>query len=111
MSDDLHSKRARPRRDRAADPAETDYSQRLALQLGPYKALPLPLCCFYTRIRLWDISREGNQQSESMLRRGDRVPVRRIHHHDASPRRRRHVDIVDADSGASDYAQLPRRIH
>src|SRR5215467_6813284 len=39
---------------------------------------------------------------------GDRVAVRRVHHHDATNRRGGNVDIVDADSGTSDDAQAIR---
>lgn len=45
-----------------------------------------------------------------MLGRGHCVAVRRVHHHDAALRRRRHIDIVDADAGSPDDFQVTRRL-
>ena len=46
-----------------------------------------------------------------MLGRGDDVAERRVHHVHAALRRRGNVDVVDADSRASDDGEPRRGIH
>src|SRR5438876_236588 len=64
VPDNLHAERACPRRHGASDPAQTDDSQSLSLQLDTDELLSFPVAFFETLIRLRHAARQRHQQSD-----------------------------------------------
>ena len=55
----------------------------------------------------WGIrARQREEQRDRVLGSGDDIAAGRIDDEDSFSRRRRHVDVVDSDAGATDDAQL-----
>ena len=110
VSDDLHAHRACARSNDASDATETDDAERLSLQFDADELLAVPASGFQTAARLRNRARERNEHRDRVFGGRDRVAVRRVHHDDAANRCCGNVDVVDADSGASDDAQAVRRV-
>ena len=51
---------------------------------------------------------QRDHQSNSQLGHSNRIRARRVHHHNAVPRRRFHIDVVHAHTRAAHHAQLRR---
>jgi len=49
------------------------------------------------------LPRQREHQRDRVLRGGDRIAERRVHHDDAARRGGGNVDVVDADAGAADH--------
>ena len=88
-----------------ADITAADDAERLAGKLHANVTLLLPSSRMGGRVRLRNFSCQRQDQGDGVFGRGDRVSVRRVHHHDAALRRRRHIDVVHADTGAADHFQ------
>ena len=56
--------------------------------------------------RLRDITRQGEEQRDGVLGCGDVVPTRRIHDDDATPGGGLDIDVINADAGPTDHAQV-----
>ena len=61
-------------------------------------------------MRLRDVAREGDEQPDGVLGGRDDGRVGRVRDDDALARRRRDVDVVDADTGAADHLQALRAV-
>ena len=59
-------------------------------------------------VGLRNFARQRQHQSDGMFGGRDRIAERRVHHDDAPRRRRRNIDVVDADAGAADHFELCR---
>ena len=59
-------------------------------------------------MRLRNFAGNRHQHGEGQFGRRNGVAARRVHHHDAPLRRGINIDVVHADPGASDRAQLRR---
>ena len=59
-------------------------------------------------MRLRHFARETEEHGEGEFRRGDRVTSRRVHYDDAALRGSFYIHVVNADSGATDDAELGR---
>ena len=91
--------------DRADIPAAND-AERLAEDLHAHELVLFPLAGAGGSIGFRDLSRQRQHQRNRVLRGGDRIAERRVHHDDAARSRGRNVDIVDADAGAADHLQI-----
>ncbi len=76
-----------------------------------------PMKRFFSHLPAWveadglgDLAGEGEHHGDRVLGGGDRVAVRRVHHHDAARGGGAHVDVVDADAGAADHLEVGRRL-
>ena len=65
-----------------------------------------PLARAHGRGGLRDAPRQREQHGDGVLGGGDVAAAGRVHHHDAALGGRVDVDVVDADAGAADDAQL-----
>ena len=110
VSDDQHAHRACARSDHASDAAQADDAECLSLKFDSDKFLAVPTSGFEAAAGLRDRTRERDQQRDRVFGGRDRVAVGRIHHDDAANRRGGNVDVVDADSRASDDAQAVGRV-
>ena len=106
--DDLHLEADRALGDDRADIAAADDAERLAGDLDAHEAVLLPLAGLGRGVGGGELAGDGEHQGDGMLGGGDRIAEGRVHHDDALRGRRRHVDIVDADAGAADDAELRR---
>ena len=108
MPQQLHAEGARPPRNLQAHAAHAHNAQRLTAQLRALQRLLLPLARVHRRIRPGHHARQRNHQAQRQLRYSHRITARRVHHHNAVPRRRLGVDVVHADTRAANHAQLRR---
>ena len=106
VRDDVHAEGAGADRDELADPAEAEHAERLALDLGAAELAALPLAAGEAGVRLRDVAGEREHQRERVLGRGDRVGLRRVGDDDPALGRGGDVDVVHADAGAADDAQV-----
>src|SRR5690606_20904609 len=106
---DMHLEAHATRGDDRADIAAADDAERLAGDLDAHEAVLFPLAGLGRGVRLRQLARQCEHHGDGMLGGGDRVAEGRVHHDDALPRRRRNVDIVDADAGAANHLEVGRR--
>ena len=59
-------------------------------------------------VRGGNVAGQGHEHGNGVLGGADGVAARRVHDDDAAPRRRRHVDVIDADAGTHDRPQFAR---
>ena len=76
----------------------------------PSHRSPVPPSGVQLAVRLRDVASLREQERHRVLRRADRVGLRRVHDHDPSAGRGLDVDVVDADAGAGDHLQTRRRL-
>ena len=105
VADDAHAEPERAARDLLADPAEAEHGERLAGELDAAPARALPGALLQRGVRLRDVAREGDEEADRLLGRGDDGRVGRVRDDDPAPGRRVDVDVVDADPGAADHLQ------
>ena len=105
VGDHLHLQAERPAGDLAADAAEPEHAEHLVGELDPAPLRPLPAALDECRVRLRDVSREGEEQADRVLGRRDDVRLGRVRDDDAPARRRIDVDVVDTDARAADHLQ------
>ena len=108
--DDVHRQPERAPCDLLPDPAEPDDAERLPGELDPAVARPLPAPLLERGVRLGDVAGERDEQADRLFRRGDDRRVGRVRDHDATPRGRLHVDVVDPDAGPSDHLQADSQL-
>ena len=106
VGDHLHPQPHGARRDDRADVAAADQAERLAGDLDPHEARLLPLAGLGRGVGSRDLPGAGEHHGDGVLGGGDRVAEGRVHHHDALGRGGRDIDVVDADAGAADDAQV-----
>ena len=106
IGDHPHAQAQRAVGDDRADIAGADDAERLAGDLDAHEAVLLPLAGLGRSVGLRDLPRQRQHQRDRVLGGGDRIAERRVHHDDALGRRRRDIDIVDADAGAADDLQV-----
>src|SRR5260221_17003 len=93
--------------DLASDTSQTDEAQRLAANFGPRGAGFLPAALLNGLIQARTLVGQREEQREGVLRDANGVSAGRAHDQDAAARGFLEVDIVDADSGAANHAQVP----
>ena len=104
----LHVHRQAALGHRLADAPKADDPQRLARELRAHERLAVPLAGAQRGVGQRYLPRQRHHQGDGVLRRRDRVGVRRVHHQDARFGRRFHVHVVHAHAGAGDHPQLAR---
>ena len=77
-----------------------------AIELGALVFFTVPAAFDEALVGLWDTPAERDKESESVLGGGNGVSRRGVHHDDPAACRCGLVDVVDADSGAADGAEL-----
>ena len=102
---DAHPQPERATGDELADAPEPEHAERLVGELDAAPARPLPAPLLQRRVGLRDVARQRDEQPDRVLGGRDDVRLRRVRDDDAAPRRRLHVDVVDADARATDHAQ------
>ena len=105
VGDDCHREALRAPRDLRADPAESDYAERLPVDLRPEEAVAFPLATPEVGVGLRKLPGDGEEERHRVLGGGDRVAARRVHANDAAPRGGLHVDVVKPDPGAADHLE------
>ncbi len=105
VRDDAHAEPAGAGRDELPDAAEADHRERLVGQLDATEAAALPAPVDQRRVRLRDVARQRQHQRDRVLRRRQRVRLRRVADQDAARRGRLDVDVVDTGAGPADHAQ------
>ena len=105
VGDDPHPEPERAARDLLPDPAEAEHAERLAGELDTAVRAALPAALLERGVGLRDVAREGDEQADGVLGRGDDGGLRRVRHDDPAPRRRVDVDVVDAHARAPDHLQ------
>jgi hypothetical protein len=108
VGDHLHPQADGAIGDNRTNIAAADHAERLAGDLDAHEAVLLPFAGLGRSIGLGDLAGQREHQRDGVLRSGDRIAERRVHHDDAPRRRRRNVDIVDADAGAANHFELCR---
>ena len=113
---DFHLHRLSAARHLATDATEADDADRLVLELDAEVRRAVPLATANGRRGRRYVPGAAKQERHRMLGSGDRVAPGQVHHQHPGGRCRFHIDVVDADAGATDDAQvLPggdrRRIH
>ena len=101
-----HAQRARPRGDEPADAAEAEQRERLVGELDAREALALPGAVAQRALGRADVARQREQQRERVLGGRDDVRLGGVADDDARRGRGGDIDVVDADAGAADHAQL-----
>lgn len=103
-TDDSHAEGLRPPRRFGSDSAETNDAENLARQFGALQILLVPLAGASGLVGAGDVTCHGNHQPEREFRDRNRTGTRSVHHHDAAPGCNLHVDVVYANSGATNDA-------
>ena len=104
--DHLHVEADGAAGDLAADAAEADDAERLAGDLGAEELVAVPLAGLHGGVGGGDVAGQGEQQGDGVLGGRDGVAARGVHDDDAPARGGGDVDVVDADAGADDAAEL-----
>ena len=107
-ADHLHIEAGGAAGDLAADAAEADDAKRLAGELGADELGALPLGRGGTDMGVGggDVAGQRHEQGDGLLGGADGVAAGRVHDDDALARGGGDVDVIDADAGAGDGAQL-----
>ncbi len=103
-----HSEGMGALRYQGADPAQPDHPQRLAVQLDPLEALPVPDTGSQRGVRPWHVARLREDQRHGVLRRRDHVGGGRIDHQHAGGGGRFQIDVVHSDPGPPDHLERRR---
>ena len=84
-----------------ADAPHANDAERLAAQLHTDERLAIPRARVHRRIRRWDLACKREHHRHCVLRRGNCIATRRVDDNDPALRRRLYVDVVHADTCAS----------
>ena len=101
----LHVQAKRAVADDTADIARADHAEGLVVQLDPHETRLLPLAGMGGGVGLGQLAGDRKHHRYRMFGGGDGVAERRVHHDHALFRRRRNIDVVNADPGAGDDFQ------
>ena len=102
IRNDVHVESERTLRNAAADTSHADHAKGLAAQLHTDERLAIPRPRVHRRIRRRNLACEREHHRHRVLRRGDCIAARRVDDNDTALRRRLYVDVVHADTCASD---------
>ena len=108
--DHAHPEGLGPRGDERPDPAEPDQAEGLARELHALPPILVPTSGVELAVRLGDVPSLREEQRHRVLRRADRVRLRRVHDHHATARGGLDVDVVDADAGTRHHLQVGRGV-
>ena len=100
----------RAARDLLPDAAQADQAKRLVAHFFAEELLLFPLSLLHRRIGAGNVPRQREDEGHRQFSHADAVGARRVHHHDATSARGRHVDVVHASARARDGTQLRRRV-
>src|SRR5437773_734837 len=111
VCNDGHSKGAGSTGYDASYPAQANNTKGLTAQLNAEETLAFPAARLETAVRLRNSTGQCNQQSDCMLRRGNRISIGSVHYHNPMGCRGRHIDVVDSNPGTPDNSQMRRCVH
>ena len=83
--------------------------ERLAVQLDPFPLGAVPLAGLQIGVGLRHVARLRQEQRHGVLGRRQDVRLRRVDHHHAAPCGFGDVDVVEADTGATDHDEIVGR--
>ena len=108
VAEQVHAEGLGAAGDLKADAAEADDAERFAAELGALQRLLVPLAGVHGGVGAGDGAGHGDHEAERELGDGDGVGAGGVHDDDAAARGFGGVDVVDADAGAADDAELRR---
>jgi hypothetical protein len=106
VGDHVHLQAESAARDPLTDAAEPEHSEGLLRKLDAAPLRPLPPSLAERGVSLRDVACEREEQADRVLRRRNDVRLGRVRHDDPAAGGRLDVDVVDADAGAADHAQV-----
>ncbi len=106
VGDDLHPERRRPLGHQLADASEADDPERLVGQLHALPLGPLPAPGDEGSMGLRNVAGLGQQHGHRVLRGGEDVRLRGVHHHHALLGSGLGVDVVEPDAGSSHHDEV-----
>ncbi len=106
----FHAERLRATRNFDSYAAESDDPQCFAFQLGPLHRLLLPFACAGGLVRFGNEASQRNHESDGVFSDRNCIRAGCVHYHDAFAGGSVGIDVVHTNSGASDDAQLLRRL-
>jgi hypothetical protein len=109
VGDDAHLQPDGALGDDRADITAADDAERLGGDLDAHEAVLLPLAGLGRDVGGGNLAGNREHHGDGVLGRRDGIAEGRVHHDDAALGGDRHVDIIDADAGATDDAQLRGR--
>lgn len=101
-----HAKSDRAPAQLATDPAHSDNPERFVIELNPFQIFTIPTSTAHGGIGLRNFPRHRKQKGKCVFGRGNGIATGCIEHDDPAPGRSLNIDIVDANAGAADGAQL-----
>ena len=108
--DDLHVHALGAPGDLAADAPQADDAERLAGYLGADELVAVPPAGLHDRVGRRNAAGERQHQRDGVFGGRHGVTAGRVHDDDALARRGGHVDVVHADAGSGDRAELARLV-
>ena len=108
IRNDVHVESERTLCNAAADASHADDAERLAAQLHADERLAIPRPRVHRRIRRRNLACEREHHRHRVFRRSDCIAARRVDDNDPALRRRLYVDVVHADTCASDDLEFIR---
>ena len=106
VADDVHAEGLGAASDFKADAAAADDAERLAAELGALQRFFVPLGRVHGGVGARDAAAHGDHEAEGEFGDGDGVGAGGVHDDDAAARGLGCVDVVDANAGAADDAEL-----
>ena len=88
------------------DAAQSDDTERLAVQLDSLPAGPVPTAAPQVPVGLGDVAGLGQQECDRVLGGRQHVRLRRVHDHHAPAGGRGNVHVVETDAGPADHDQV-----
>ena len=108
VRDDAEPQPQRPPCDLTPDAPQAEDAERLPRQLDAREAPSVPRPLLERSVGLGDVPGDGEEQRERVLGGRHHRRLGRVRHDDAPPRRRVHVDVVDADACTPDHLEASR---
>ena len=106
VRDDLHGKAAGTAGDLHADFSQADDAKGLAAQFGALQGFLFPLAGMHQGVGAAEVASHGQHDPQGLLGHRDRVGAGRVHDRDALASGGFDLNVVDADSRASDHSQF-----
>ncbi len=110
VRDDNHSEGTGPEGHFAADAAESDDAERLALEFDAGVERSVPASFGESAVGVSEVTGGREDHRHGVLRCGHHVGNRGVHDDEASLRRLGDVDVVHADAGTTNHLECWRRI-
>ena len=105
VRNDAHAERDGAAAEFTADPAHSNHAECFVIKLDAFEIFSVPTFSAHACVCLGDFSGNRKQQRKRVFSRGNGVSTRRIQHDDAAARGRLNIDIVHADSSATNHSQ------